>query len=416
MLFFALLIGMGSAADNVSPYPLFHYDIVAHAAMESLSSGRIDIFIEVVYDDVQFRKNDDTYQASYELSAIILDGRDQVDGDLWKESLSVDAYEKTNSRRDIDLSHKVFRLDPGKYTVKLGFEDLESGQMYESEEKIVIDDYSKPPISGSEITFARKIEMENGRVKSIFPEVTTNYKGLGYPAFAYFEIYNPQRADEASVSVQISGENTGYKKTTSEIIDLDGERTDYVIALPTDTLSHDRYLLRVEIIVNNKKANLEKIFYIRWGGLPRSADDLDVAINQLHYIASSKEWKKMRKAPDAKKLEYFIEFWKKRDPTPGTEQNEAMESYYAKISTANQEFTVMGRKGWQTDRGIVYIILGPPNEIIRNDYPSGSRPYQIWQYYAINRQFAFFDRNGFGDYEFVNPISIGELQRFAEQL
>lgn len=416
ILFFALVISMGRAHGNVSPFPLFHHDIVAHAATDRLAAGRIDIFIEVVYDDVQFRKSENDYQASYEISAIILAGRDQVDGDLWKETLSVESYDQTNSRRDIDLSHKVFQLDPGKYTVKLGFEDLESGQTYETEEKIVIDDYSKPFISGSEITFARQVEMDDRRVKSIFPEVTNSYKGLGFPSYAYFEIYNPHTVGEANVMVQISGENTEYKKAISETIELNGERTDYVIALPTDSLAHDRYLLKVDIIAENKKASLEKVFYIRWGGLPRNTEDLDMAIEQLHYIASSAEWKKMRKAPNSKRLDYFIEFWEKRDPTPGSEENEAMESYYAKVGIANEEFTVMGRQGWQTDRGIVYIILGPPDEIIRNDYPSGTRPYQIWQYYRINRQFEFFDRNGFGDYEFIYPLSVGELQRFADQL
>jgi GWxTD domain-containing protein len=163
-------------------------------------------------------------------------------------------------------------------------------------------------------------------------------------------------------------------------------------------------------------AQLEKTFYVRWSGLPRNAGDLDEAILQLHYIASHDEWKKLKKVPDDKKLEYFITFWEKRDPTPGTKENEAMNSYYARVEMANQSFAVMWRKGWQTDRGMVLIILGPPNEILQNNYPSSSRPYHIWQYYAINRQFEFYDRRGFGDFEFINPLSIVELQRFAESM
>ena len=123
--------------------------------------------------------------------------------------------------------------------------------------------------------------------------------------------------------------------------------------------------------------------------------------------------KKIKKAPEAKKLEFFLKFWKDRDPSPGTEENEAMDSYYTKVSMANQNFTVMGRKGWRSDRGMIFILLGPPDEVIRNDYPSGSRPYQIWQYYSINRQFEFYDRNGFGDYELIYPVSVYDIQRYA---
>ncbi|MBN1558970.1 GWxTD domain-containing protein [candidate division KSB1 bacterium] len=400
------------ADENVSSYPLFQYDIVAHAAKEDLSRGRIEIFIEVLYDDLLFLKTTESYDAEYEISVIILEGNEQVDGDLWKESVSVETFDQTNSRRDIDLTHKTFELEPGKYTVKLRLEDVESRKSYAFEEKIKVDDYSEPPVSGSEITFVRQIEMDGDRIKTIFPEVTTSYKGLGHPAFAYFEIYNPQMADSARISYQILGEKSKFTYRRTASIALSGERSAYSIPLPTDSLSHDRYNLIVEIVANEKMARLEKTFYIRWGGLPRSAEDLDMAIKQLQYIANSKEWKKLKKASDDKKLQAFIEFWKTRDPSPGTEQNEAMESYYAKIDAANQAFTVMGREGWQTDRGIVFVVLGPPDEVIRNDYPSGSRPYQIWQYYSINRQFEFFDRHGFGDYEFVYPVSIAELQRF----
>jgi len=416
LLFLVLFTAASIADDNVSPYPLFHYDIVSYAAKDDLSIGRIEIFIEVVYDDVQFVKVDESYKADYEISAVITDGGDQIDGDIWKESLSVSSFDETNSRSAVSLSNKSFRLEPGKYTVSLKFEDLESGKTYSSEDKIKIDDYSVPPISASEIAFARQVTVENGVIKSIVPEVTTSYKGLGYPAFAYIEIYNPQMAETAELTVEIQGENTGFKSTKTTNIALTGERSGYSFALPTDSLLHDRYLLKIDIVANGKKAELEKTFYVRWNGLPRNASDLDEAILQVHYIATREEWKKLKKVPESKKLEYFQEFWKKRDPTSGTEENEAMQSYYAKIDAANQLFTVVGRKGWQTDRGLVFIILGPPDEIIQNNYPSGSRPYHIWQYYSINRQFEFYDRNGFGDFEFLNPLSIGELQRFAVKL
>ncbi len=193
---------------------------------------------------------------------------------------------------------------------------------------------------------------------------------------------------------------------------MNGERAAYTITLPTDSLAHDTYHLTINISARNKKARLKKDFYIRWAGLPRTAGDLDAAINQLQLIATNKEWKKLKKAPEDKKLEYFLEFWRNRDPSPGTDLNEAMDSYYTKVSIANQNFTVMGREGWRSDRGMIFIILGPPDEVIRNDYPSGSRPYQIWQYYSINRQFEFYDRNGFGDYELIYPVSIYDIQRY----
>ncbi len=418
-IYLVLLLGStalltGRVLGIESDFPLFQHDIVVKASPENLGQACIDIFSEVLYDDLQFVKTAEDFEATYEFSAVLLDGRDQIDGKIWKETIVVNTYDKTNSRADISLTHATFdNVDPGKYKVIISYEDLESGLTSRVEEKVKVENFSTPAISGSGITFARRVEIEDNQVKGIFPEVTTVYKGLGYPAHAYFEVYNPRGYEMAKVVYRIRGENSKYKMSNNFEIPLNQERTAYAIALPTDSLSHDTYLLTIEIKADGKKAVLEKHFYIRWSGLPRTAKDLDAAISQVQLIATNKEWKKLKKAPQDKKLEYFLQFWANRDPSPRTEENEAMDSFYAKVSMANENFTVMGREGWRSDRGLIFIILGPPDEVIRNDYPSDSRPYQIWQYYSINRQFEFYDRNGFGDYEFVYPVSIYDIQRYS---
>jgi len=416
LLFVTLILGGCALVLGQSQYPLFHHDIVTYASKEQLDLGRIDIFAELVYDDLQFIKVGDQFEAEYEMSAVIMEGRDQIDGKIWQETVRVQSYEKTNSQSDIHLTHASFTVDPGKYVVVLRVEDVHSERTFSIEEKIRVDNYAQPPISGSEIFFARRVDYENEIVKNIVPEVTNPYKGLGSPAYAYFEVYNPNLADSAQISYTISGTRTKEILREDMKVSLAKERSSFTITLPTDSLSHDTYNLAIEIIVNGQKAILEKTFYIRWSGLPQTAEDLDAAVSKLQLLATSKEWKRMKKASDEEKLKAFQEFWKKRDPSPGSEQNEARDAFYAKVGVANQNFTVMGREGWRSDRGIVFIILGPPDEVIRNDYPQGSKPYQIWQYYGINRQFEFYDRDGFGDYQFIYPVSIGELQRYARQL
>jgi len=64
---------------------------------------------------------------------------------------------------------------------------------------------------------------------------------------------------------------------------------------------------------------------------------------------------------DAQRDRFIEEFWRQRDPTPGTPRNEFKEEHYRRIEYANKWF---GRgtpiPGWKTDRGRVYIILGEP--------------------------------------------------------
>jgi hypothetical protein len=79
-----------------------------------------------------------------------------------------------------------------------------------------------------------------------------------------------------------------------------------------------------------------------------------------------------------------------------------MEEYYRRIEFANTNFTSY-IEGWRTDRGMVYITLGPPNDIERHPFESESKPYEIWSYYRYNREFVFVDYSGFGDYRLIAP-------------
>ncbi|MDA2931273.1 GWxTD domain-containing protein [Acidobacteria bacterium AH-259-O06] len=75
-------------------------------------------------------------------------------------------------------------------------------------------------------------------------------------------------------------------------------------------------------------------------------------------------------APEEK--EQFIEqFWFRRDPDPTTSVNEFKEEHYRRIAYANEHFSA-GMPGWKTDRGRIYILHGPPDQI--ESYPTGG-PY-----------------------------------------
>jgi GWxTD domain-containing protein len=80
-------------------------------------------------------------------------------------------------------------------------------------------------------------------------------------------------------------------------------------------------------------------------------------------------------APEDKQA-FLDEFWKSRDPQPGTEENEAKAEFEARVEYANRWFGTWASNrrrtnwepgkhdnGWSSDRGKVYIILGPPDEV-----------------------------------------------------
>ena len=67
-------------------------------------------------------------------------------------------------------------------------------------------------------------------------------------------------------------------------------------------------------------------------------------------------------ASDAEREQFIEQFWKRRDPTPGTAENERKEEHYRRIGYSNELFKENGKPGWASERGRTYIVFGPPDE------------------------------------------------------
>jgi len=124
------------------------------------------------------------------------------------------------------------------------------------------------------------------------------------------------------------------------------------------------------------------------------------------YIITPEERAEFDRLTSDKDRDHFVvEFWLRRDPTPGTPVNEFKEEHYRRIAYSNQHFAE-ARVGWKTDRGRIYIVNGPPEEIGRVT-PSAStgpvHPAEIWRY-KDGRQFRFVDSCDCGKYELEIPI------------
>lgn len=404
-------VDMSQSKDNKGPE--FHIDIANMAVPENDELSRLFIYVEVVYDELQFIKIQDGYEANYEITAVVFDKDNyQVDGKIWRETITVDTFDQTNNRNEFHQTRTKFDLEPKKYKLVVSVSDMDTEKSRAIRFNTELRKFPANKTFASDIVFLRSYTSDSLGIKTINPVLTNIHKGLVSPAFAYFEIYNPLGETEAQIEYKMKGVNSKTEIKDQYTTKLTGERTLCAFELPVDSLRHDTYNLNVTIKTGKKKLSLSKNLFIRFQGIPFTANDIETAIKQVMYIATADEWKQMNKAPDEDKLEEFKKFWRRHDPTPGTEVNEAMESHYNRVEYANQQFSIMQRDGWETDRGMVYIVLGPPDDVIRDPYPSDSRPWQVWNYYRINRQFEFVDYSGFGDYRFYQPYSMYELQLY----
>ncbi len=128
-------------------------------------------------------------------------------------------------------------------------------------------------------------------------------------------------------------------------------------------------------------------------------------LKYVSYIMTKAEKKKFFSMVTAEDRAAFrAEFWKKRDPDSGTDENEYKKNYFARIEEANRLFSKGKYEGFRTDRGRVLVLLGPPET--KHIYPTGYRigayPMEVWLYGYYNYPVIFIDRTQSGNYELTS--------------
>jgi GWxTD domain-containing protein len=153
----------------------------------------------------------------------------------------------------------------------------------------------------------------------------------------------------------------------------------------------------------------------------RTLKELDSAYRQwltedVTYIISPEERNAFLQLDTNEEREQFIEqFWLRRSSNPDLPENDFKEEHYRRIAYANEHFA-SGIPGWKTDRGRMYIMWGPADEV--ESHPTGGTydrpmeegggstttyPFETWRWRYLegigeNIILEFVDPSGSGEY------------------
>lgn len=134
----------------------------------------------------------------------------------------------------------------------------------------------------------------------------------------------------------------------------------------------------------------------------------------LYIITSEEKDAFLNLAGDEARDKFIEQFWEVRNTTPGAPNNPYKEQIYERIAFANQWFGHPGAgDGWRTDRGRVYITLGPPQQRAKYISNSTVRPMEIWFYSGPHPALPpffyvlFFQREVGDEYRLYSPYMDG---------
>jgi GWxTD domain-containing protein len=406
-----MIFGQLENKDNLNPSKVKYYQDFMNFYGDN-EKTRLDVFIKVPYSEVQFIKTGNGYEAAYTVTVSVYaeDKETMITEKIWNEKITTFGFPQTTAEENFKLSYKSINLLPGKYFIHTGLLDKDSREEFSSENFFTIRNLNDKPSISDIMLIAQKnvVEGSSKIVPNVSREVIVDKDGI--PIF--FELY-ADSSQQITLEYSIADIDNKVQFQDTSKIQLKPGSNQLFHTIDKFNLSLGKYLLNVNVRDENGEqiCFATKSFVSRWSGVPKSITDLDKAIAQLVYIANPSELNNIKDAKtNEEKTKNFMSFWKSKDPTPDTDDNRIFEEYYKRVAYANEHFSNYS-EGWRSDRGMVLILLGIPDNIDRHPFEYYSKPYEVWQYYDLNRSFTFLDETGFGDYRLTTPLS-GDLYRF----
>ena len=137
----------------------------------------------------------------------------------------------------------------------------------------------------------------------------------------------------------------------------------------------------------------------------------------VYIITSEERDKALQLQTDRERREFVKQFWWRRQEFMAPEKNAFAyrKEHYRRLAFANTHFA-SHVPGWKTDRGRIYIMFGPPDEIEAHPGGGGKPGSELWHYRYVegigdNFNLNFADREGTGDYVLTNEPPLPQFLR-----
>lgn len=356
---------------------------------------------------------DEQYVAAYEMTAVLAGDDDpQAATVRRRENYALESFEETRNPSGYLVNILTVMLLPEEYELTMTLLDRVSGNTHRLTRDVDLRDFRESdwPFGGPEFfepaaQAPDHPDFQKGEF-SLVPNVKRSYSGTSDRLAMYLEVDLDRQPQAQALVVNV--EQRKGRRRYRDTLEWD-RRTGilpivYRSSLPGLRTGEAR--MRLSLIDAEGETlgeDLETVFWIDWTMSGMIHEDWEEAVDMLVHIAGGKTLKALRETAPEEREQALEDFWKTKDPSPETAENEWKEEYYRRIRFVNLRFTTAFRSGWRTDYGTVYVRYGEPDEIERHPFERGQKPYQVWFYYAQRREFLFVDLRGNGEYELQYP-------------
>lgn len=413
----------------------------------------IETYLIVAGNSTKFIKNQNQkFQSTIEVTLIFR--KDSIIKDFKKINILSPEIEDTNAIDFNFIDQQRFLLPNGTYNVEIIISDVHSGNApYKGFETIEIN-YPEDKVLVSQIQLVskfKKTEQSNILSKNgydLYPYCHFYYPDNENKLIYYAEVYNTDKimGNEEKFLLSCYIEEYENTKLFGELIKVKKETAKNVVVVFSEfdisSLPTGNYNIVVEVRDKlNKQVAISKLYFERdnlkvmaqikdiekvvtehsFVEMYQNKDSLAEYIRCLNPISSETEIIYAKNQLNRNELQamqkFFLSFWQSRDAeNPGG----AWAKYMIEVKKVNNEFSTKIKKGYETDRGRIYLDYGVPNSITKSYFEPSAYPYEIWHYYSCknqkNKKFVFYNPDMVtNDFVLIHSDAIGEIYDYKWQ-
>jgi GWxTD domain-containing protein len=363
----------------IRPYPISYAN----------NQFKIIIFVDLVYDMLQFTLKDEEYLASFDTEIIFLEKKSrQLYSKVWPSTFSVKDYELTNRRDRFFLTWDSLNIPPGEYEITFKYQDLQGKQKFQTKLNFSLpvakDLYAPSPLFMADYREDEPVlPFLPARPLASWGQLPFNEK-----LKMLLNIHSTQ-----DTLLQVLADI--YEKNSSrQVFDLDTllhlkkQNGLLLVDLPTQQWSEGKY--DAKMVYRGRADSLIQQLPLEliWLEKPRSLRILEYAIPPLKIILPENEYNKLNSGSKEERHRKFEIFWQQKDPTPGTAFNEILFEFYNRVDSVDRVWGDKRTPGWNTDPGRIILMYGQPDEVEDNSL-SPAKPHLRWTYYLEDRTLTF---------------------------
>ena len=346
-----------------------------------------------------FTREGDRYRAPYEVKLVLNRAGTEAASVNSMEIVRVGSFREINRTDESIIFQHYFHIPPGTYTLSASVRDVGGSRGANQDVSI-----SVPALTPGHLSTPTLVYEATGRA------TLDSIPGL---------LASPRSSAvfgrDSTVSVYVEGYGQGVRLPIQFVV-----RNDKGAQLWRDSTQLARrgtlFSGVVNVPISTVGVGIAQVYFTRRDAPADTAsaplfvsfgEDIplmsyDEMIGYLRFFAAPSWQGTLRNAAPERRATEWARFLRATDPIPETPVNEELQSYFGRIQLANSQFRMDHNPGWLSDRGMVFVALGEPDQIIERNVNGtltttqmgATTRLQIWQYRQYNSQLVFYEETG----------------------